>query len=48
MTRQTKPPEKTEICILCTEKYCCRGICREMNNFLINKKREKTDRKDRK
>ena len=29
-----------EVCQYCTECHCCRGICKEMNNFLINKKKE--------
>lgn len=29
-----------EVCQYCTERHCCRGICKEMNDFLINKKKE--------
>ena len=28
-------------CRLCTEKHCCRGICREVNNALIKERKEK-------
>lgn len=32
---------KEKICENCSEKYCCRGLCREMNDYLINKKKER-------
>lgn len=31
---------KALICINCGDKFCCRGLCKEMNNYLINKKKE--------
>lgn len=40
--------EKTyiyEICNKCTEKHCCRGLCKEMNDYLVNK--NKKDKKER-
>lgn len=35
-----------EVCNNCTEKHCCRGLCKEMNEFLINKKKEKKKKID--
>lgn len=34
-----------EVCNNCTEKHCCRGTCKEMNDYLVNKrnKSSKTD-----
>lgn len=34
-----------EVCNNCTEKHCCRGICKEMNDYLVAKrnKSRKTD-----
>lgn len=29
-----------EVCNHCSEKHCCRGLCKEMNEFLINKKKD--------
>ena len=29
---------KKAYCKLCTEKHCCRGVCREVNNALIKEK----------
>lgn len=26
-----------EVCNHCSEKHCCRGLCKEMNEFLIKK-----------
>ena len=34
-----------EICGICTEKHFCRGLCKEMNNYLINKQKENTNEK---
>ena len=34
-----------EVCGICTEKHCCRGLCREMNNYLINKQKENVNEK---
>lgn len=33
--------EKQKICERCGDKYCCHGLCREMNDFLIKKRKEK-------
>ena len=37
-----------EVCNNCTEKHCCRGICKEMNDYLVAKrnKSSKTDNKN--
>ena len=32
-----------EVCQYCTEKHCCRGLCKEMNEYLIKKKKEKSN-----
>lgn len=29
--------KKYEVCSNCSEKHCCRGLCKEMNKFLIDK-----------
>jgi len=34
---------KNIICLHCTEKYCCRGICKELNQHLVNKKIQNTN-----
>ena len=31
---------RSEICTNCTEKYCCRGLCKEMNEYLLAEKRK--------
>lgn len=25
-----------QVCKYCSEKHCCRGLCKEMNNFLVS------------
>ena len=37
--------ETREICSNCGDKYCCRGLCRELNNHLINRKEESHEKK---
>lgn len=33
-----KPPEYVhEICSKCGDKHCCRGVCKEMNDYLVKK-----------
>lgn len=33
--------KKYEVCRYCSEKHCCRGLCKEMNEFLVkNKEKE--------
>lgn len=32
--------EKREICINCGDRYCCRGLCREMNELLIQERKQ--------
>lgn len=32
--------KKNEVCKYCSEKRCCRGFCKEMIEFLINKKKD--------
>ena len=27
-----------QVCRYCSEKHCCKGLCREMNDYLISKK----------
>lgn len=27
--------EKKKICANCGDKYCCRGLCKEMNDYLM-------------
>ena len=37
--RILKNTTKEKICENCGDKHCCRGLCREMNELLINKKK---------
>ena len=30
-----------EICDNCGDKHCCRGLCKELNDYLIKQKKEK-------
>lgn len=30
------------ICSNCGDKHCCRGLCKEMNDYLVKKKNKKT------
>jgi hypothetical protein len=30
------------ICKYCSEKHCCRGLCKEMNEFLIKSTNNRT------
>ena len=30
-----------QICNKCTEKHCCRGLCKEMNDYLVDEKKRK-------
>lgn len=30
-----------QVCKYCSEKHCCRGLCKEMNEYLMNKRRDK-------
>ena len=30
-----------EVCRNCVDKYCCHGLCRELNNYLIGKIKNK-------
>lgn len=32
-----------KICGNCTEKNFCRGMCRELNNYLVNKQKQNKD-----
>lgn len=36
------------VCNRCGEKYCCRGICKEMNDYLVNQKKQREKRNARK
>ena len=27
--------KKETVCRYCTEKHCCRGLCKEMNDYLV-------------
>lgn len=29
------------VCNRCGDRHCCRGICKEMNEYLIKKKKER-------
>ena len=31
---------KSEICINCGDRNCCRGLCKEMNEYLIKQQKE--------
>ena len=31
----------SDICNRCGDRHCCMGLCREMNAYLVKKKREK-------
>lgn len=33
-----------KVCDRCGDKHCCRGLCKEMNNYLV-KKREKENKR---
>ena len=37
--------EIREICVNCGDKYCCRGLCREMNDYLVSRKEESYEKK---
>lgn len=37
--------ETREICSNCGDKYCCRGLCRELNDYLINRKETSHEKK---
>lgn len=26
---------KTEFCTICTERHCCRGICKDVNDYIV-------------
>ena len=28
------------ICTNCGDKYCCRGICKEMNDYLVERRKQ--------
>lgn len=30
-----------EVCKLCVDRYCCRGLCREMNDYLVKERENK-------
>lgn len=32
---------KREICARCGDRFCCRGLCREMNDLLVSEKKKK-------
>lgn len=32
--------KKNEVCRYCSEKHCCRGLCKEMNDYLVNKEKK--------
>lgn len=34
-----------EICGRCGDSYCCRGICKEMNDYLVKQKNRQEKRK---
>lgn len=36
---------KKEICKNCGDKYCCRGLCREMNELLIQERKQNQKRR---
>lgn len=33
-----------EVCRHCSEKHCCRGLCKEMNDYLIKKRGKQNER----
>ena len=33
-----------EVCRYCSEKHCCRGLCKEMNDYLIKKRGKQNER----
>ena len=33
------------VCRYCSEKHCCRGLCREMNDYLLKERKKKNERK---
>lgn len=37
---------KKKICANCGDKYCCRGLCKEMNDYLIKGKQENKENKE--
>ena len=37
--------EIREICTNCGDKYCCRGLCREMNDYLVSRKEGSYEKK---
>lgn len=28
------------ICVRCGDRHCCRGLCKEMNDYLVKKKED--------
>ena len=36
-----EPIVKSEICANCGDKYCCRGLCAEMNAYLLMQRKNK-------
>lgn len=31
----------TKVCRYCSEKHCCRGLCKEMNEYLVKENENK-------
>lgn len=29
-----------KVCDKCGDKHCCRGLCKEMNDYLVNKNKK--------
>jgi hypothetical protein len=36
------------ICKYCSEKHCCRGLCKEMNEYLTRSKKKNKNTSNRK
>lgn len=36
------------VCNRCVDKYCCRGVCKEMNDYLVKKNEQKGKKNARK
>lgn len=34
-----------QICNRCGDRHCCRGLCKEMNDYIVKKKNKRNGRK---
>lgn len=34
------------ICNHCSEKHCCRGLCKEMNDYLVERRKKERNQYD--